>query len=57
VNATDIGQTKSQAGLPVDGDNFRADVNINLVINASDIGQVNSQSGTYVPLPPQVQAR
>jgi hypothetical protein len=49
VNATDIGQTKSQSGAPVTSGNFRTDVNFNGVINATDIGQVKAQSGTLLP--------
>jgi hypothetical protein len=52
VNATDIGQTKVQSGLPVDATNFRTDVNANGAITASDIGQVKAQSGTFIPVPP-----
>jgi hypothetical protein len=49
VNASDIGQTKGQSGVPVTAANFRTDVNFNGFINASDIGQVKAQSGTSVP--------
>jgi hypothetical protein len=49
VNASDIGQTKAQSGLPTNGSNFRLDVTINGVINASDIGLVKSKSGTSLP--------
>ena len=49
VNATDIGQTKSQSGQPVSAANFRSDVNANGSINATDIGQVKAQSGTQLP--------
>ena len=49
VNATDIGQTKSQSGQAVTGSNFRTDVNVNGAINASDIGLVKSVSGTQLP--------
>jgi hypothetical protein len=49
VNASDIGQTKGQSGVPVSATNFRTDVNVNGSINASDIGQVKAQSGTSVP--------
>ncbi len=49
VNSSDIGQTKSQSGLPVSGSNFRTDVTPNGSINASDIGIVKSQSGMLIP--------
>jgi uncharacterized delta-60 repeat protein len=49
VNATDIGQTKGQSGVPVTATNFRQDVTPNGTINASDIGLVKSRSGASVP--------
>ncbi|MGZ9159341.1 MAG: dockerin type I domain-containing protein, partial [Nitrospira sp.] len=49
VNATDIGQTKSNSGLPVGASNFRTDVNANGSINASDISQVKANSGHNLP--------
>jgi len=49
VNATDIGQTKGQAGVTVTGANFRQDVIPNGSINASDIGLVKTRSGFSVP--------
>ena len=49
VSASDIGQTKAQAGVPVTGANFRSDVGVNGSITASDIGQVKAQSGTSLP--------
>lgn len=49
VNASDIGQTKSQSGQPVTQSNFREDVNVTGSINASDIGLVKSNSGHTVP--------
>ena len=49
VNATDIGQTKSQSGQPVSAVNFRTDVNANAAINATDIGLVKSRSGRSLP--------
>jgi hypothetical protein len=49
VNATDIGQTKVQSGVPVTNANFRRDVTPNGTINASDIGLVKSRSGASVP--------
>jgi hypothetical protein len=38
VTASDIAQTKTQAGQPVTGANFRTDLNANGAISASDIG-------------------
>ena len=49
VNASDIGQTKSQSGQPATNDNFRSDVTANGLINASDIGLIKSKSGTILP--------
>jgi hypothetical protein len=49
VTASDLGQTKSQAGQPVTPANFRTDVNANGAINASDIGSVKSQAGMSLP--------
>ena len=49
VNATDIGQTKTQSGIAVSAANFRQDVTPNGTINASDIGLVKSRSGQSVP--------
>jgi hypothetical protein len=45
VNAGDIGQTKSQSGMPVTNSNFREDVTNDGTINAGDIGLVKSKSG------------
>lgn len=49
VNATDIAQTKTQSGQPVNATNFRTDVKASGVINASDIGQVKASSGQTLP--------
>jgi hypothetical protein len=49
VNASDIGQTKSQSGQAVTASNFRIDVTANGAISASDISQVKTQSGTALP--------
>lgn len=49
VNASDVSQTKAQAGAAVTTANFREDVAVNGSINASDIGLVKSHSGTSVP--------
>ncbi len=45
VNSADIGQTKSQSGVPVTGSNFREDVTNDGTINSADIGLVKSKSG------------
>jgi hypothetical protein len=49
VNATDVGQTKTQSGVPVTAANFRQDVTPNGGINATDIGLVKTRSGAFVP--------
>ena len=49
VNSADIGQTKSQSGQPVGGNNFREDVNADGFLNSADIGLVKSRSGTALP--------
>ncbi|MGI9172775.1 MAG: beta strand repeat-containing protein [Chthoniobacterales bacterium] len=49
VNASDVGQTKSQSGAPVSATNFREDVTVDGSINASDVGVVKSRSGNNVP--------
>lgn len=49
VNASDISQTKSRIGQPVDGSNFRSDVNVNAAINSSDAAVVKANSGTALP--------
>ena len=49
VNSSDIAQTQSQSGQPVNANNFREDVTANGVINSSDIALVQSQSGTALP--------
>lgn len=53
VNSADIGQTKSQSGHPVSGEeganNFRQDVNTDGSINSADISLVKSKSGTALP--------
>jgi hypothetical protein len=49
VNATDIGQVKSQSGMAVSAENFRQDVTTDGAITASDIGLVKSRSGATVP--------
>jgi hypothetical protein len=47
-NATDVAQTKAQAGTPTAG-TFRADVNATGTINATDISLVKSTAGTSLP--------
>ena len=49
VSASDVGQTKAQAGVPVTAANFREDVIPNGSITASDIGQVKADAGHTVP--------
>ena len=49
VNATDIGQTKAQSGLPVTATNFRSDVNVSGTMTASDVTQVKAAAGNSVP--------
>ena len=48
VNASDVGQTKSQLGQAI-GSNFREDVNANGTINASDVSLVKANLGTAPP--------
>jgi hypothetical protein len=49
VNATDIGQTKSQSGSPVTSVNFRQDVAVSGTLTASDVGLVKSRAGNSLP--------
>ena len=49
VNASDVGETKAQSGLPVTVANFRTDTNVNGSITASDIGQVKASAGNSLP--------
>ncbi|MEO5720837.1 MAG: kelch repeat-containing protein [Chthoniobacterales bacterium] len=49
VNATDIGQTKSQSGVTLSLSNFRSDVVPNGSINATDVSVVKSRSGSMLP--------
>jgi hypothetical protein len=49
VNSSDIAQTQSQSGQPVNSSNFREDVTVNGSINSSDVALVQSQSGTALP--------
>jgi len=49
VNASDVGETKSQVGQPLSASNFRDDVNANGAINASDVAFVKSQVGSSLP--------
>ena len=50
VNSSDIAQTQSQSGQPVNSSNFREDVTVNGSINSSDIALVQSRSGTALPV-------
>jgi uncharacterized delta-60 repeat protein len=45
VNASDVGQSKSQIGQPVTAMNFRADVNVSGAINGTDVAIVKAHSG------------
>jgi len=49
VNASDVGQTKSQVGQTTSATNFRCDLNANGAVNASDVGLVKSHVGTSAP--------
>ena len=49
VNATDVSQTKSRVGQPVDTTNFRSDVNTSGTLNASDVAIVKGKVGTSLP--------
>lgn len=49
VNASDVGQTKGNSGLPVNAGTFRTDTTVSGVINASDISQVKANSGQMLP--------
>ncbi len=50
VNTTDIAQTKSASGQPVDASDFRRDFNFSGgTINATDIAVVKASSGTALP--------
>ncbi|MEP7015492.1 MAG: reprolysin-like metallopeptidase [Verrucomicrobiota bacterium] len=49
VNASDVSQTKSQAGQPISDSNFRSDVNANGAINASDTAMIKGNLGSALP--------
>src|ERR1041385_7239454 len=49
VNASDIGQTKSQSGIVLSQANCANDVNLSGDLNAPDISLVKSRSGTALP--------
>ena len=49
VNASDVTQTKTRVGQPVNATNFRSDVNVNNAINGSDVRLVKSRIGTVLP--------
>jgi hypothetical protein len=51
VNATDVAQTKAQAGQPVTSSNFRTDVNASGIINATDVAIVKAHSGQSISAP------
>ncbi len=49
VNATDISQTKSKSGQPLNVTNFRTDVTVSNSINSTDVSSVKARSGTALP--------
>ena len=49
VNASDISQTKANAGGVVDASDFREDVTASGDINASDVAAVKAHSGDSLP--------
>ncbi|HZR79147.1 MAG TPA: PKD domain-containing protein [Chthoniobacterales bacterium] len=49
VDASDIGETKSQSGHAVTTSNYREDLNTDGFIDSSDIGLVKSKSGNSLP--------
>jgi uncharacterized protein (TIGR02597 family) len=51
VNASDIGQTKSQSGQAITAANFRQDVNANGTMSSSDVGLIKANSGAVLPAP------
>ena len=48
VNATDVSNVKTQAGVPVSASNFRNDITINGTINSTDVSQAKANSGTAI---------
>ena len=49
MNASDISQTKANAGGVVDASDFREDVTASGDINASDVAAVKAHSGDSLP--------
>ncbi len=49
VSASDVAQTKGQAGQAVTASNFRNDVNGSGTITAGDVAQVKALAGTSLP--------
>lgn len=49
TNASDISQTKSHSGDPLDASDFRTDITHDGAIDASDISAAKAASGTAVP--------
>ena len=45
VNASDVAQTKANAGAVLNETNFRSDFNLSGTINSSDIGIAKAASG------------
>ena len=49
VNSGDVLQTRSRAGQPADGTNFRSDINADGFVNSGDALVVRARSGTSLP--------
>jgi len=45
VNASDIGQTKGQVGVPVSSSNYRTDINASGAITSSDVSLAKANAG------------
>lgn len=49
INSTDLAQTKSRVGQPIDSNIFRSDIQPNGSVNAADISLVKFNMGTALP--------
>ena len=49
ANATDVAQTKSQAGHATVAQNFRSEVNANGIVNASDVALIKGSMQVKSP--------
>jgi hypothetical protein len=49
VNASDVGQTKANAGQSAQAANFRSDLNFSGIVTATDIAITKAQAGTTLP--------